>query len=88
MFIRKKKYQSGHIGIIVTEKISGKMKELATISIARSPEEVSSLTAKAREWIDGADLILDRVLDSSDCCRTISSAGGTNPLETPERIFS
>ena len=33
-------------------------------------------------------LILDRVLDSSDCCRTIFSAGGTDPQETPGRIFS
>ena len=52
MFIRKKKYPSGNVGIIVVEKIHGKMKELATIGIARTPEEVPALTAKGREWID------------------------------------
>ena len=28
MYIRKKKYPSGNIGIIVVEKVNGKMKEL------------------------------------------------------------
>ena len=32
MFVRKKKYPSGYIGVIVFEKIGGKMKELATIA--------------------------------------------------------
>ena len=29
MFVRKKKYPSGNIGIIIVEKIGGKMKVLA-----------------------------------------------------------
>lgn len=29
MFVRKKRYRSGNIGVIVVEKIGGKMKELA-----------------------------------------------------------
>lgn len=33
MFVRKKKYPSGNIGVIVVEKIGGKMKELATIGV-------------------------------------------------------
>ena len=41
MFIRKKKYSSGNVGIIVAEKIDGKIKELITINIAKSPEEVA-----------------------------------------------
>ena len=105
MFVKRKKNRSGTTSIVVAEKNSGIYKELATIGIARSPEEVSTLTAKAREWIDreqgrrhprldlfgeergrceaevrsaerilscitnisidGADLILDRVLDSA-----------------------
>lgn len=52
MFIRKKKYPSGNIGIIVVEKINGKMKELATIGIAHNQEEIDSLTMKGRQWID------------------------------------
>lgn len=51
MFIRKKKYPSGNVGIIVVEKIHGRMKELATIGVAKNPEEVDTLTSKAREWI-------------------------------------
>ena len=105
MFVKRKKNRSGTTSIVVAEKNSGIYKELITIGIARSPEEVSTLTAKAREWIDreqgrrhprldlfgeergrceaelrsaerilscitnisidGADLILDRVLDSA-----------------------
>lgn len=52
MFIRKKKYPSGNVGIIVAEKINGKIKELITIGIAKRPEEVGTLMSKAREWID------------------------------------
>lgn len=32
MYIRRKKYPFGNIGIIVVEKVNGKMKELTTIS--------------------------------------------------------
>ena len=52
MFIRKKKYPSGNVGIVVAEKIDGKMKELATIGIAKKPEEIDTLMSKGREWID------------------------------------
>ena len=34
MFVRKKKYPSGNIGVIVVEKIGGNMKELVTIGVA------------------------------------------------------
>ena len=36
MYIRKKKYPSGNLGIIVVKKVNGKMKELATIGIAKT----------------------------------------------------
>ncbi len=52
MYVRKKKYASGNIGIIVVEKREGKMKELATIGIARQDHEIDALVAKANEWID------------------------------------
>ena len=51
MFIRKKKYPSGNVGIVVAEKINGKMKELATIGIAKESEEIGALMSKARAWI-------------------------------------
>ena len=34
MFVRKKKYPFGNIGVIVVEKIGGNMKELVTIGVA------------------------------------------------------
>lgn len=52
MYIRKKKYPSGNVGIIVVEKINGKMKELATIGIARSNDDVETLVKRGKEWID------------------------------------
>ncbi len=41
MFIHKKKYPSGNTGVIVAEKVNGKMNELATIGIARHQEEIN-----------------------------------------------
>ena len=43
MFIRKKRHRSGNIGVIVVEKIGGKMKELATIGVAYNEDEVENL---------------------------------------------
>ena len=51
MFVRKKRYPSGNIGVIVVEKIGGKMKELATIGVAYSEDEVENLVNEAKEWI-------------------------------------
>lgn len=51
MFVRKKKYPSGNIGVIVVEKIGGKMKELATIGVAYNEGEVENLVIEAKEWI-------------------------------------
>ena len=47
MFVRKKKYPSGNIGVIVVEKIGGKMKELATIGVAYSEDEIENLVNEA-----------------------------------------
>jgi len=52
MYVRKKKYPSGNIGVIVVEKINGKMNELVTIGIAKSDEEVDALVSQGRMWID------------------------------------
>ena len=51
MFVRKKKYPSGNIGVIVVEKIGRKMKELATIGVAYNEDEVENLVNEAKEWI-------------------------------------
>ena len=47
MFVRKKKYPFGNIGVIVVEKIGGKMKELATIGVAYNEDEVENLVNEA-----------------------------------------
>ena len=51
MFVRKKKHRSGNIGVIVSEKICGKMKELVTIGVAYNEGEVDNLVNEAKEWI-------------------------------------
>ena len=51
MFVRKKKNRSGSISVIVAEKTRGKLKEIATIGIAKSEDEVEPLIEKARSWI-------------------------------------
>ena len=51
MFIKQKKNRSGTVSIVVAEKCSGIYKELITIGIAKSPEDINSLLSKGREWI-------------------------------------
>ena len=51
LFVRKKKYPSGNIGVIVVEKIGGKMKVLATIGVTYNEDEVENLVNEAKEWI-------------------------------------
>lgn len=51
MFLRRKKHRSGRIGIIVVEKVSGKMRELATIGASDNPDEIERLVQLGREWI-------------------------------------
>ena len=52
MYIRKKKYPSGNIGVIVVEKINGKMKELVTIGVSKSDDDIENLVICGKEWID------------------------------------
>ena len=52
LFIRKKKYPSGNIGVIVAEKVNGRMRELHTVGIATDKEELEPLIAQGQEWID------------------------------------
>ena len=52
MYLRKKKFRSGNTGIIVVEKINGKMKELVTIGITNDEKEIEVLLSKGRDWIE------------------------------------
>ena len=52
MFIRKKKYPSGNIGVIVAEKVNGRMRELHTVGIATDNDGIDQLVAQGQEWMD------------------------------------
>ena len=66
MFVRKTKYPSGNIGVIVVDKIGGKIKELATIGVAYSEDGVENLVDEAKEWIP-------KDLTSSSCQEKVVS---------------
>lgn len=51
MFVRKKKNRSGTVSVIVVDKHGGKFKELHTVGIGNSTEEVDDLCRKGRIWI-------------------------------------
>ena len=42
MFIRKKKYPSGNVGVIVVEKVNGKMKGTVTVAVDSDEETVKA----------------------------------------------
>lgn len=52
MFVRRKKNKSGTVSIVVVDKHGGKFKELHTVGIAHSEEEITSFCAKGKQWID------------------------------------
>lgn len=51
MFVRKKKNRSGTTSVVVVDKHGGKFKELCTIGIGHSDEEIDALCVKGRSWI-------------------------------------
>ena len=52
MFVRKRRNKSGTTSVVIVDKSSGRFKELATIGVASSPEEIAKLEQKARRWMD------------------------------------
>ena len=54
MFVRRKRYPSGNIGILVVEKVAGKMRELIRIGIAATETEVAELEKKHRNGFIGS----------------------------------
>ena len=55
LYVKRNTHQairSGNVGVIVVEKVNGKMNELTTIGIARHQEEIDSLIAKGHKWMD------------------------------------
>lgn len=53
MFVRKKKNRSGSTSIVIVDKCGGRFKELHTVGIAHSEEEVRNLVLQGHKWIDG-----------------------------------
>ena len=51
MFVRKRKNKSGSISVVVTDKSGGRFRELKTIGIATTAEEVGRMEREAHEWI-------------------------------------
>lgn len=51
MFVRRKKNRSGTTSVVVVDKHRGKFKELHTIGIGRTEDEIGDLCLKGRKWI-------------------------------------
>ena len=69
MFVRRKKNRSGTTSVIVVDKSSGKFKELTTIGVSSSPDELDELERKARHWIDRHTVQLSIDFDESEKAR-------------------
>lgn len=52
MFVRRKKNRSGSISVVIVDKRCGKFRELHTVGIANSLEEVDELCLQGRSWIN------------------------------------
>ena len=52
MFVRKKRNRSGSVSIVVVDKHGGRFKELHTVGIAKTDDEVSLLMQRGQQWID------------------------------------
>ena len=52
MFVRKRKNKSGTISVVVVDKSGGRFRELKTIGVCTSKEELSAKEQEARRWID------------------------------------
>ncbi|WP_241160068.1 IS1634 family transposase [Parabacteroides sp. ZJ-118] len=51
MFVRRKKNRSGSTSVVVVDKHGGKFKELHTVGIGLSEDEISALCEKGHQWI-------------------------------------
>ncbi len=51
MYVRTKQNRSGTISVLIVDKSSGVYKEVHSVGVAKSADEVSQLIAKGKEWI-------------------------------------
>lgn len=52
MFVKRKKNRSGSTSIVVAEKIKGSYRELVTVGIAKSADEIEKLVERGQQWIE------------------------------------
>lgn len=67
MFVRKKKNRSGTTSVVVVDKHGGKFKELHTVGIASSDEEIEKLCAQGKAWIDSYLGVQELDFDGPKC---------------------
>lgn len=67
MFVRKKKNRSGTTSVVVVDKHGGKFKELHTIGIASSDEEIEKLCVQGKAWIDSYLGVQELDFDGPKC---------------------
>ena len=51
MFVCKRRNKSGTTSVVVVDKSSGRFKELTTIGVASTSEEIAELEVKSQRWI-------------------------------------
>lgn len=66
MFVRRKKNRSGSTSVVVVDKHGGKFKELHTVGIGHTPDEVDELTCQGRNWIQKHLGILELDFEGAD----------------------
>lgn len=66
MFVRRKKNRSGSVSVVVVDKHGGKFKELHTVGIGNTPEELDELCRKGHKWIQSHLGIMELDFDGAD----------------------
>ena len=52
MFVKRKKNRSGTTSVVIAEKSHGHYRELTTIGIASTPEQIKEYEQKGKDWIE------------------------------------
>lgn len=66
MFVRRKKNRSGTVSVVVVDKHGGKFKELHTVGMGGSADEVEDLCHQGRQWIKDHLGILELDFEGAD----------------------
>lgn len=66
MFVRRKKNRSGTTSVVVVDKHGGKFKELHTVGVGKSENEVYELCRQGRKWINKRLGVLELDFEGAD----------------------